>query len=105
MDPPARAKSQAALITFTDVLKTDNDSAEQPVTSLLVDNVQLLSPAEAEAFQPVFRKMIYFATLAGHVGRKREMIWTADESPAKSSKCRALGRSPTGPPLPDYLSP
>ena len=86
MDPPARAKSQAALITFTDVFKMDNDSAEQPVTSLLVDNVQLLPPAEAEAFKPVLSKMIYFATLAGQVGRKREMIWRADDSLAKASK-------------------
>ena len=47
--------------------------------------------------------MIYFAALAGQISRKREQgTWTAEESPAKASTCRILGRSPTGPALPDY---
>jgi len=104
LDPPPRGKNQAALITFTGVLNTDADSAEQPVTSLLVDNVQQLQPEEAEALMPVLNKMIYFAALAGQVSRKRDNEpWTADESPAKALTCRVLGRSPTGPALPDYM--
>ena len=101
LDPPSRSKSQAALITFTSVLEAD--SGEQPVTSLLVDNVQLLPPNEAEAFKPVLSKMIYFAALAGQVSRKRECeSWTPEANPAKALTCRLLGRSPTGPALPDY---
>ena len=103
LDPPPREKSQPALITFTRVLESDDDSAEQPVTTLLVDTVQQLTPQQAEAFKPVLTKMIYFAALAGQISRKREQeAWTAEESPAKASTCRILGRSPTGPDLPDY---
>ena len=48
LDPQKGAKSQAALISLTGVIDADTDSAEQPVKSLLVDDVQLLAPAEAE---------------------------------------------------------
>ena len=58
LDPPPRAKSQPALITFTRVLQSEEDSAEQPVTTLLVDTVQQLQPQQAEALQPVLNKMI-----------------------------------------------
>jgi hypothetical protein len=103
LDPPRGAKSQAALVTLTDVLSTGEDNAAQPVTSLLVDTVQLLTPDEAKTLGPVLAKMIYFATLAGQITRKRELeSWTAQENPAKASTCRHLGRSPTGPALPDY---
>ena len=54
--PPRGAKSQAALVTLTDVLSTEEDSAAQPVTSLLVDTVHLLTPSEAETFRPVLNK-------------------------------------------------
>ena len=56
LDPPARQKTQAAMISVTDVLTGDADSAEQPVTSLLVDDVQLLTPEEADALLPMFKK-------------------------------------------------
>ena len=83
----------------------DADSAEQPVKSLLVDNVQLLTPEEAEAMKNRLTKMFYFAALAGQISRKREQEpWSAEENPAKALACRALGRSPTGPALPDYAS-
>ena len=103
LDPPPRAKSQAALITFTRVMESNDDSAEQPVTTLLVDAVQQIDPSKAQALQSVLSKMIYFAALAGQISRKRDQEhWTPEESPAKTSKCRILGRSPTGPELPDY---
>ena len=103
LDPPPRAKNQAALITFTRVMESDDDSAEQAVTTLLVDAVQQLEPSKAQTLQPVLSKMIYFAALAGQISRKRDQEqWTPEESPAKTSKCRILGRSPTGPDLPDY---
>ena len=73
LDPPRGAKSQAALVTLTDVLSTGEDNAAQPVTSLLVDTVQLLTPDEAKTVGPVLTKMIYFATLAGQITRKREL--------------------------------
>ena len=47
LDPPARAKSQAALISVTGVIDMVDDTVEQPAKMLLVDNVQLLTPQEA----------------------------------------------------------
>ena len=103
LDPPGRAKSQAALISLTGVIDADTASADQPVTSLLVDNVQLLTPEEAESLKPMLSKMLYFAALAGQVSRKREHEpWNPTENPNKAPTCRVLGRSPTGPALPDY---
>ena len=105
LDPPPRSKDQAALISVTAVMDEDADSAEQPVKSLLVDNVQLLTPEEAEAMKNRLTKMFYFAALAGQISRKREQEpWSPEENPAKALACRALGRSPTGPALPDYAS-
>ena len=103
LDPEKGAKTQAALISVTGVIAAGENSAEQPVQSLLVDDVQLLAPAEAEALKPMFSKMFYFAALAGQVTRKRaNEPWSPQENPAKASTCRVLGRSPTGPTLPDY---
>ena len=93
------------MISLTGVIDADTDSAEQPVKSLLVGDVQLLAPEEAEALKPMLIKMFYFAALAGQLSRKREHEpWSLAENPAKASTCRVLGRSPTGPALPDYLS-
>ena len=105
LDPQGWAKTQAALISVTAVLDAGTDSVAQPVKELLVDNVQLLTTQESDAFKPILFKMFYFAALAGQVSRKRENEWSPDENPAKASTCRVLGRSPTGPPLPDYSSP
>ena len=105
LDPPARAKNQAALISVTGVIDDEADSAEQPVKSLLVDNVQHLTPDEAEKLKHRLSKMRYFAALAGQVSRKREHEpWSPEENPGKALTCRTLGRSPTGPTLPDYSS-
>ena len=90
---------------MTAVLDAGTDSVTQPVKEFLVDNVQLLTTQESDAFKPILFKMLYFAALAGQISQKRENEWSIDESPAKSSTCRVLGRSPTGPPLPDHSSP
>ena len=105
LDPQGRNKNQAALVSVTAVLDAGTDSVSQPVKELLVDNVQLLTTQESDAFKPILFKMFYFAALAGQVSRKRENEWSPDESPAKASTCRVLGRSPTGPSLPDYSTP
>ena len=87
------------------MLDAGTDSVAQPVKELLVDNVQLLTTEESDAFKPILVKMLYFAALAGQISRKRENEWSPDESPAKASTCRVLGRSPTGASLPDYSTP
>ena len=103
LDPPKNAKVQAALISVTGVLDPDTDSAEQPVKSLLVDDVRFLTLEEADALEPMLVKMLYFAALAGQVSRKRaHEPWSPTENPAQAAACRTLGRSPTGPSLPDY---
>ena len=103
LDPPRGAKTQAALVNVTGVIDTDTHSAEQPAKSLLVDDVQLLTPAEADALKPVMLKMLYFAALGGQISRKRESeSWSSEDNPAQASTCRTLGRSPTGPEVPDY---
>jgi len=103
LTPPNRANVQAALISVTGVLETQTGSAAQPVLSLLVDDVLLLSVAQADALKPRLVKMLYFAALAGQISRKRPReAWCSDESPAKVATCRVLSRSPTGPLLPDY---
>ena len=74
LDPPGRLKNQAVLISVTGVIDAETDSAEQLVKNLLVDNVQLITPRQAEALAPIFSKMFYLATLAGQVSRKRESM-------------------------------
>jgi len=104
LDPQRGAKSQVALISLTGVIDADTDSAEQPVKSLLVEDVQLLAPPDVEALKPRRKKMFYFAALTGQLSRKREHEpWSPEENPAKASTCRVLSRSPTGPALPDYM--
>jgi len=106
LDPQRGFRNQAALISLTGVIQEDAGSAEQPVQSFLVDQVQLLGPQEAEALKPIFTKMFYFAALAGQVSRKRKHEpWSPEANPAKAATCRVLGRSPTGPSIPDYSSP
>ena len=105
LDPQGRNKTQAALVSVTTVLDAGTDSVAQPVKELVVDNVQLLTTDDSNAFKPVLIKMLYFAALGGQISRKRENEWSFGESPAKASTCRVLGRSPTGPPLPDYSAP
>ena len=105
LDPQGSSKSQAALVSVTTVLDAGTDSVAQLVKELLIDNVHLLTPQETDAIKPIFLTMLYFAALAGQMSRKREIEWSPDENPAKASTCRVLGRSPTGPSLPDYSTP
>ena len=103
LDPPPGARGQAALISVTGIIDQDTDSAEQPVTSLIVDNIQTLTPEQADALKPKIKTMLYFAALAGQISRKRQHEpWSPDENPSKALTCRTLGRSPTGPTLPEY---
>ena len=105
LDPQGRSKNQAALVSVTTVLDAGTDSVTQPVKELLVDNVQLLTTDDSDAFKPILIKMLYLSALAGQMSRKRENEWSPDENPAKASTCRVLGRSPTRPQLPDYSTP
>ena len=80
-----------------------SDSAEQPVKGFIVDDIQLLTPEQANTLKPMLIKMLYFAALAGQISRKRAREpWSPTENPADAALCRTLGRSPTGPPLPEY---
>ena len=104
LDPPKSSKEQAALISITGVIDADTDSAEQPVKGVIADDIHLLTPDEAKALKPMLMKMLYFAALAGQIVRKRQREpWTGTENPADAAPCRMLGRSPTGPALPDYV--
>ena len=47
----------------------------------------------------MYKKMLYYAALAGQLSRKRpNEMWDTEENPAKAAKCRRLCRSPTGAP-------
>ena len=100
---PRGEKFQAALASVTGVSEAIADGAEQPTQIFTVDDIQRLSPSEAEALKPVLLKKLYFAALIGQVSRKRREPWTTEENPGQAFKCRTLGRSPTGADVPDYL--
>ena len=99
LNPPSRGKNQVALIVVSGVIATEQDS----VQNLLVDNVLLLTPHQAEALKPKFKQLLCFAALAAQLSKKRELEpWSPEQNPSKALKCRALSRSPTGPALPEY---
>ena len=104
LDPPKTLKEQAALISVTGVMDANTESAEQPIKGFLADDVQLLTPEQADALKAMLKKWMYFAALAGQISRKRERDepWSPTENPAQAASCRSLGRSLTGPPLADY---
>ena len=80
LDPPKGANSQAALISLTGVIDADTYSDAQIVKPLVVDDIQLLSPAEAEALKPIILKMFCFAALSGQLSQKREHgLWRPDK--------------------------
>ena len=107
LDPEKGEKCRAALVSVTTVLDDEKDSAGRSVKCFLVENVQQLTSAQADALCPQYRQMLYHAALAGQLSRKGEKRkeWSSEESPAKAKMCRQLGRSPTGPPLPKYPHP
>ena len=101
LDPPhtSPSKKQAALVLISSVLQAG--SAEQPA-SYMVDSVQLLQPAEVDNVKAALKRLLFLTTLAGHTSsRKRKLFPTSEESPAKASKCRTLGRHPTAPLVPE----
>lgn len=83
LDPP-RSGPQHALVTITG--KVDD--------AFVVEQVQLLTPAEAADAQASLLKLLHLAVHL-HTNRKRAVPWDDQASPAKAKKCRALGRSPT----------
>ena len=97
LDPPRSTKTQAALILVSDILQ------ESPPI-LLADSIQLLTTEEAKEAAPILKKLMHFTALAcEHRGEKRShAAWTEEHNPASASKCRNLGRSPTGSSLPEY---
>ena len=105
LDPPRGQKSQAALVSITGVLETTSSGAEQPGHNFLTSSVHLLDTSQAEAIKSVTKRMIYFATLAAQMSSRKRSFenWTKDEHPATTASCRALGRSPTGPTLDEYI--
>jgi len=104
LDPPKNAKEQAALISVTGVTDADPDNAEQPIKGFIADEIELLKPEEANVLKALWNQKLYFAALAGQiVSRKRDReTWSSEEHPAQAAQCRVLGKSPTGPELPDY---
>ena len=72
LDPPRKHKDQAALITVTGVFDADADGGERPVKKFLAEDVQLLTPEEANTLKVMFRKLLYFATLDDLNARKRK---------------------------------
>ena len=77
------------------VLQTS--SAGQPV-SCMVDSMQLLQPSEVDTMKSCLKRMICLTTLAGLMASRKRTApasWTEEQSGAKGSKRRALGRSPT----------
>ena len=103
LDPPRNAKEQAALISVIGVTDVDPDNAEQPIKGFIADAIELLKPEEANALKAMWNQKLYFAALAGQISRKRDREpWSPEEHPAQAAQCRVLGKSLTGPQLPDY---
>ena len=104
LDPPKNVKEQAALISVTGVTDVDPDNAEQPIKGFIADEIELLTPEQANALKGLWTQKLYFAALAGQIfSRKRDReTWSEEEHPAQAAQCRVLGKSPTGPELPDY---
>ena len=103
LDPPKTSKEQAALISVTGVMEVDPENAQQPIKGFIADEVQHITSEEANALKAIYGHMMYSAALAGQVSRKRDReSWSQEEHPGKAGRCRTLGRSPTGPKLPDY---
>ena len=103
LDPPKGSKEQAALISVVGVINADTDDAEQPVKGFIVDDIVTLSETQANAYKPLLMKQLHFAALTGQISRKRALEqWSPTQNPAEAKSCKALGRSPSGPVLPDY---
>ena len=104
LDPPRTqaSKKQAALVLISSILQ--ESSAGQPA-SFMVDSAQLLQQTEVDAVKVCLKRMLFLATLAGHMSSRKRAAsepTTNEESPAKAAKCRVLGRHPTAAPVPEF---
>ena len=103
LDPPKGSKEQAALISVVGVINADTDDAEQSIKGFIVDDIVTLTESQVNAYKPMLTKQLHFAALTGQISRKRALEpWSPTQNPAEAKSCKALGRSPSGPPLPDY---
>ena len=103
LDPIRGQKDQAALVCVTQVISDESDN--RPIKGFVVESIQRLENEQAEGFKPMLKSMMHFAALAGQITRKRDREpMSPEENPSTASSCRTLGRSPTGPPVPEYSS-
>ena len=71
----------------------------------MVDSVQLLQQTEVDAMKVCLKRMLFLTTLAGHMSSRKRAASehkTKEDSPAKATKCRALGRHPTAALVPEF---
>ena len=101
---PARGmKTQTALVVIADVLEAG--SAEKPPV-FLVESLEKIPDAEAEAAPDHIRRLVHFASLTAKMqGKSSQRTCTEETSPANAGKCRRLGKSPTDEPLDKYNKP
>ena len=101
---PARGmKTQTALVVIADVLEAG--SADKPPV-FLVESIEKIPDAEAEAAPDHIRRLIHFASLTAKMqGKSSQRVWTEETSPANARKCRRLGKSPTDDLLELYVLP
>jgi hypothetical protein len=103
LDPPRSAKSQSALVYISSVQSSGGSDNTPGPSAFMVDSVELINLDEAEKLVPIMKKLLFATALSSQV-TDHKRPWTEDANPAKASKCRALGRHPTGTELPEYSS-
>lgn len=98
---PARGmKTQTAFVVIADILEVG--SADKP-TVFLVESLEKIPDADADAAPDHIRRLIHFASLTAKIqGKNATRQWTDDFSPANAGKCRRLGKAPTGEELEKY---
>ena len=68
----------------------------------IVGSVQLLATVEeAKSASKSMSRLRFLAKRLASQGQKRSLPWSTETSPALAKKCPVLGKSPTGPELPD----
>ena len=68
--------------------------------AFIVESMQCLQPNEVSAVRESLQRLQFFAMHMYMRDRKRTVEWNDECSPAKSKKCRTMGRSPSDIPLP-----
>ena len=93
LKPVRGAKTQTALVVIADILEAG--TAEKPPV-FLVESLEKIADADAEAVPDHVRRLIHFASLTAKMqGKSSQRVWTEETSPANARKCRRLGKSPT----------